>query len=361
MKLLLISNMYPSVTHANYGIFVQNFERGIKENGGLVRLAVIKGRGRNFLEKFTKYSCFIYDVIISVLRNNYDVVYVHYIGHSLLPLVIISKFIKKPLVINAHGDDVLSTSVFGLFIQRVVSFVIRRADLVVVPSYYFKAIVSQKFSLPNDKIFVSPSGGVDTKLFSPPQIVKPVNMFTIGYVSRVDEGKGWDTLLLAASELNQRYNGKFKITMIGGGKQVGNLQKLVDRLGISSLVEYLGPLPQNELPQHYRIFDLFVFPTRLVESLGLVGIEAMACGVPVIGSDIGGLKEYIKNGENGFLFEAGNHLDLASKIENFIHLSDSERNLFRQSAINTSKYYESRIVDKKLYKKLTNICCGTDE
>ncbi|MGW8169134.1 MAG: glycosyltransferase [Sulfurovaceae bacterium] len=355
MKILLISNMYPSTSSPFYGIFVQNFENGIITKGGTVYKAVIEGRAKNKLEKVMKYLKFFYDVAKLVFTAKYDLIYVHYVGHSLLPLVPIRAFLKKPLVINVHGSDLFSTTKSGELIQKLVIPVIRKANLVAVPSRYFAEAVSEKFSIDKDKIFVSPSGGIDTSLFKPSTASQKNAFFTIGFVSRIDEGKGWDTLLLAAKELKNRITIPFKVIIIGSGTQESDLRMMIAELELQNEVEYLGPIPHHDLPVYYARFDLFAFPTHLLESLGLVGLEAMACGVPVVGSSTGGLKGYIISGYNGELFGPGNHLELAKKIERFMALNKNEQEAFRRNAIATAGKYDALLVGENLYNKLQTI------
>lgn len=359
MKILLISNMYPSASHPFYGIFVKNFENSIVSNGGEVIKIIIEGRAKNRLKRLLDYIYFFTKVLVTILRNEYDLIYVHFMGHSLLPLVPIRMFIRKPLVINAHGSDVVGTSIVNKLIQNLVSVVVRKADLIVVPSHYFVNLVAKKFSIAKQNIFVSPSGGIDTLLFRPTDnAAKENTLFTIGFVSRIDDGKGWNTLLLSAKELKNRAVIPFQIIMIGSGAQENDLKTMIAELELHNEVEYLGPIPHHDLPAFFAQFNLFVFPTRLSESLGLVGLEAMACGTPVIGSNIGGLKGYIKSGYNGELFEPGNYQELAQKIERFMILDHAEQKLYAKNAIATAKNYDSELTNAILQEKLSNLIKG---
>lgn len=98
-----------------------------------------------------------------------------------------------------------------------------------------------------------------------------------------------------------------------------------------------------------------IFPTMLYESLGLVGIEAMACGCPVIGSNIGCLPEYIKDGITGFLFESGNSHELAERITYFYKLTDEQRNTMRIQAVKTAHQYDSDEISRMLISKMKEI------
>jgi glycosyltransferase involved in cell wall biosynthesis len=102
--------------------------------------------------------------------------------------------------------------------------------------------------------------------------------------------------------------------------------------------------------------DVFVFPTyRQEESLGLVGLEAMACGVPVIATKIGGPLGYIVDNENGFLFDIKNVTMLAEKIMAFYKLPEIEKNKMKRNAITTAQTYDSVTVNKDLVAYLKKL------
>lgn len=120
-------------------------------------------------------------------------------------------------------------------------------------------------------------------------------------------------------EIEWRNLGK-RVLFVGYGGQTELLNKKIKEFNLSDCCCYLGPKTHQELNELYNQSDVMIFPTMLYESLGLVGIEAMACGCPVIGSNIGCLPEYIKDGITGFLFESGNSHELAERITYFINL-----------------------------------------
>jgi glycosyltransferase involved in cell wall biosynthesis len=92
-----------------------------------------------------------------------------------------------------------------------------------------------------------------------------------------------------------------------------------------------------------------VFPTvRKGESLGLVGLEAMACGAPVIGSQIGGLKDYIIDGKNGLFFEPKNVDELASQLQAFINLPEDVKQQMSQQALQTANRYTVDVIAEQL-------------
>jgi glycosyltransferase involved in cell wall biosynthesis len=346
--------MYPSKDDKFYGIFVKNFEENMSKYFDINK-AIIKGRGKSKYDKIKKYLIYFKEVSKKIKQGKYDFIYVHYIGHSLLPFLFLSKYLNKPLILNAHGSDVLSNSKINQFIQKKVQKIVKNADLIVVPSHYFKHIVIDIFNINQSTIFVSPSGGIDTNLFRPITSITNDSIFTIGYVSRIDEGKGWDTLLKSVKLLVENNIKNFKVIMIGGGSQEEELLEMIQSLELNSLVNYVGKIPHNELVTYYNKMNVFTFTTRLAESLGLVGLEAMACGSPVIGSSIGGLKEYIKPNYNGDLFEPNSEKELFEKLKYFMELNDDELSLYSQNAIKTASLYESDLVTKSLKNKIEEV------
>jgi glycosyltransferase involved in cell wall biosynthesis len=110
-------------------------------------------------------------------------------------------------------------------------------------------------------------------------------------------------------------------------------------------------LPQKDLLGQYSKLDLLVFPgagTATGESLGLVGLEAMACGVPVLGANLGGIATYVKEGVNGMLFDRHSADSLADGVKRFAALSDEERAKLAAGALATAQDYDAAKVNAKL-------------
>ena len=253
---------------------------------------------------------------------------------------------------NIHGDDLLTTSQLALKLRNLAIPLLKRASMIVVPTNYFKEILISEFRwIDNSKIEISPSGGLDKKFYINNEHTKN-EIPVFGYVSRIDEGKGWDILLDAIKEvIDLEYN--LKLIMVGSGKQVSQLMQKINNLNLSEFVFYIGALTHDELPRFYSSLDWFIFPThREGESLGLVGLEAMAACTPVIGSNMAGLQSYIADGNNGYFFEPKNSKDLASKIIKAINLSPSEKEVLKHNAYNTAIPYEATRVNNLLLKKI---------
>jgi len=138
------------------------------------------------------------------------------------------------------------------------------------------------------------------------------------YVGRLIDWKGVDTLIKAMPRVLD-WNKKIKVLLIGSGPDKGKLTGLCKDLRIENRVVFIDKIPQNELIKYYTRANLFILPSLInsvvgTEGLGLVMIAAMACGTPVIGSDVGGIPDIVKDGETGLLAKPADPDDLGEKM-----------------------------------------------
>lgn len=158
--------------------------------------------------------------------------------------------------------------------------------------------------------------GVDHNRFYPLKN-KPHNAFKIGYIGGLGKRKNISLLIQAFAELikDKKY---FNIKLIigGSGPQKQELEKLITNLKIKNKVELKGFIQENKKNEFLSSLDLFVFPS-LYEGFGLPILEAMACQVPVLASNISSMPEILDN--NGFLFENNNLDSLINKLKYIIN------------------------------------------
>ncbi|MBI5878799.1 MAG: glycosyltransferase family 4 protein [Chloroflexi bacterium] len=148
---------------------------------------------------------------------------------------------------------------------------------------------------------VIPQFGVDTTLFQPAATPKsPGGPFVIGYAGRLVPEKGVDALFHAAAGLD----GNWQVRLLGDGPERPSLLALAQSLGMAARVEFLGRVPSTQTAAHYTQMDALVLPSRRMpnwsEQFGRVLVEAMACGVPVVGSNCGEIPNVI--GDAGLTF-----------------------------------------------------------
>ncbi len=170
-----------------------------------------------------------------------------------------------------------------------------------------KELLSRAYGTPPNKITVIP-GGVDTQLFKPMNKEEARTRLGLDkerillFVGRIDPIKGVEILLDVVALLKSWDD--IRLLVVGGRPEVDlGLQRLQQRsqeLGIQERVKFVGAVPQQQLPIYYSAADVCVTPSYY-ESFGMVALEAMACGVPVLSSKVGIAQSIIRNGENGYL------------------------------------------------------------
>ena len=344
--MLVVSNMYPDAKHPSYGIFVKRFVEQSNSEGFSISLSVMR-KSDVAMGKLIRYALFYLCTFTRIIFQSYDVVYVHYPSYSFAPVFFARRFRRFNLIVNVHGSDVLPITDGQKRMHRYTVSAMKAADRVVTPSEYFEKIVIKKYGLDPSKVYVYPSGGVDPKIFHPlsENRVREIksalglepNLVTVCFAGRITEGKGWDTYLAAIAEVFEQGQ-KLNALLIGSGDQDSQCADLLKRLGLSNLVVHLGLQTQERLCELYNAADIFVFPGRRYESLGLVAIEAMACGTPVIASDLAAPKYYIKNGTNGMLVPPGDSHAIATILGEIAAGSLSTDSL-RHGALKTARLY----------------------
>lgn len=236
-------------------------------------------------------------------------------------------------------------------------------DLIVASSPADKAHMLWYCGASSEKIEIIPCG-VDLSLFRPlPQsssrdYLGMSSHRVILFVGRIQPIKGLDCLLKALAILIDKSNTAsrdLRLLIIGGDVDNGGnatngemkkLKGLTSRLGLESMVTFLGPQPQNVLPYFYSAAEVCVLPS-LYESFGMVALESMACGTPVIASKVGGLNDTIEDGQAGYLVPEGNAEALAEKIDRLLR-DDSLRGLMGKQAVHHARKYSWESIARRI-------------
>lgn len=173
--------------------------------------------------------------------------------------------------------------------------------------------------------------------------LEKLKAFNIVYVGRLEKVKNVTTLIKAFAQIE---NQNSQLTIVGDGRERQNLENLTKELGLSDRVRFEGF--QSEPAQFLSAADLYVLPSYS-EGFGIAAVEAMFLKVPVLATNIGGIPEFITDGENGWLFNPNDEVELANKLRTLSRLEALTRlkqvgEKGYQSAINTftvEKYVKS--------------------
>lgn len=256
------------------------------------------------------------------------------------------KTLKIPIIIRLHastlilnelisGEKGITKSNWYIYWQGIQEFKeIKRAQYITSCSQAMKEIVVQRLSLLPDKIKV---------IFNPIKIDNEIsnnivpkklnkNKIRILLPGAVYNLKGGEDLIKACIQLTTTSNKKIELYLIGKKGKFANY--LENKYATYKWIHLPGPIPRDEIMKQYIQADIICLPSWW-ENMPMTCIEAMLCGCLVIGSNSGGIKEIIKDGENGFLVPAKSPQLLAKKIEYVLNLNEKQINQIRINAYNT--------------------------
>lgn len=345
MKIILISSIYPTEQHPDYGTFVRNVHRLYTNSGYEIELVAFDRSGGK-LTKLKNLASFYRRIrLVLTKQDSYDLINLHYPFLAAIPLARRINHLSIPLVISVHGSDVFPDSRIKRITWPATKRLLDACARIIVPSRFFQEKMISSYHFPEEKFRILAPGGFDPKLFYPSYDNEPVRKYRIGFAGRLVAGKGWKVLLDAFDILSQSTQADgYQLILAGSGSDRTELEEYAKKIGVLDRIQLLGSLSQTDLAHFYRSLDLFVFPTQLPESLGMVAIEALACGVPLVASDIGAVKEYLIPGENGYLVEPGNAEELAYQMLKLIQLTDVERFNMSHRAVDSVARYQNESV-----------------
>jgi glycosyltransferase involved in cell wall biosynthesis len=225
------------------------------------------------------------------------------------------------LVVTAHGADVhLGGGRLGSWLKREV---LRSADLITVVSNALRDTLEER--LPSAHFAVAPMGVDLAKRFTP--ITRPADTPTLVFAGRLVEKKGVADLLRAMPAILQHVP-QTRLLVVGDGPLADELRALSRALDLDLAIEFVGSVPNDALPDIMRKAWLAVFPFRVAEDgdqegLGLVAIEAMGCGIPVVAADLPAVRDVVTHDQNGWLVPSGDPLAFADAVVKL--LTDTQR------------------------------------
>lgn len=262
---------------------------------------------------------------VSALKQ-VNLVHAHFTPDAILALPL-SKKLNVPLFVTCHGSDVMVSDRHLLMSGKLsaIRYLLGRerlkksaAKFIAVSKFLRDAMIQRGF--PAEKVVVHYIG-VDTTKFYPPKdtLAKVMDGDFILSIARHTEVKGLDVLLKAFAKVVNAHP-TLRLVQIGSGGLTQELKKLATQLGIRNNVDFLGVQSPTEILPYLQSCATLVLSSRKAkngaeEALGLVLLEAAACGVPCIGTNVGGIPEVVVDGETGFIVESENIQALSEKMQ----------------------------------------------
>jgi len=285
--------------------------------------------------------------------KEYDVIHFH--NDVDLSFPVFSYFSRKPKIFHCHCLDTTYYDCYNWnFIAR--HLFINTADIYIVLSNFLRKMLI-KLGIPESKITVIPNG-IDIKKFRLENVKREEN--TLLFVGRITQKKGLLVLLDSLKYLKT----KVKLVIVGSishdyqySYDVLDLAKKINDENFHT-INYLGVLKLEELIKWYQKASILVLPS-ISESFPMVVLEALACGTPIIASDVGAVAEVVKNNENGMLVSPNNSVELAKSIQYLLNNADVRRRFSENGRRTIEKQFSIDVVARKLHKvycKLLSNC-----
>jgi glycosyltransferase involved in cell wall biosynthesis len=259
-------------------------------------------------------------------------------------------------IVCAHGLDVWEP----LSVLRRQS--LRNADLVLAPTNDTANHVETQQDVPRERIRVLP-WALDPEfeeLLKAPRPELPMEfpqgrvILTVGRWSADERYKGMDTLITTLPRLLTEWP-ELQLVVVGEGGDQGWLEQIADGRGVRRHVHFLSRLTYAEIAACYRACEIFALPSR-GEGFGLVYLEAMACGKPVIGGAHGGAPEVIEDGKTGYLVQHGDTGQLATSLETLLSDTALARQMGARGRERVERDFQFNAFAKSLKKILRDLC-----
>ncbi len=296
-----------------FGYFLPHSLEKLTRGGG----GIPENMAQSLLARIQLVPMMLRFVIVALLQaRGSDFIYANWLGAGIVG-AFVSFLTSKPLVVSFRGDDGYLAR--DRLLWRVLTkWVAGRASVIAPVSAELLNIMGS-LGVPEEKLLL-PRFGVDTEMFRPPEASREGNGETrILFVGSLIMRKGLHDLLeaLADPSLNRA-----KLIVVGEGMCAPELTALCERLGLADRTEWRGTVPPAEVAALMRLSDILCLPSYMEGRPNAVN-EAMASGLPVVTTRIGGIPDMVEEGKTALLFEAGNIEELRRCLLSLV--SDPDR------------------------------------
>lgn len=257
---------------------------------------------------------FIFKIIKQLFKFKPDIIFCSHINFAPV-CYLFKKIFNKNYLIFTHGIEVWDVG------NNFKIKALKEARMIITVSNFTKEKIIQKLPGIQNKIFMLPNS-VDSEVFKPKK--KPLNLmqkynltdekmiFTITRMLKSEGYKGYDKVIEALPKIIEKIP-KLKYFLVGSGDDVPRIKKIINDLNLNNYVIMPGFVLDNDLADYYNLADIFVMPSK-GEGFGIVFLEALACGKPVIAGNIDGSKDAILNGELGVLVNPDDTNEISETI-----------------------------------------------
>ncbi|MXV77763.1 glycosyltransferase family 4 protein [Candidatus Poribacteria bacterium] len=275
-------------------------------------------------------------------KHKFDVIHAHWLLPNGFISAVVNRLLKIPYVITLHGSDIF-VSKQNLIFKNMAKWTLKHAAMVtsVTPAFLPELAA---LGVPEQKRCMIPNG-VTPSVFSSPskqRIIElretlsiPDNCTVVFALGRIVLKKGFNVLIQALPYVREKIQ-DVRVIIGGDGTDLPRLKTLAEEIGVSDIVHFTGTINRTDVPVYFYLSDLFVLPAVFdpkgnVDGCPIVILEAMACGKPVVSSNISGIPIVVKDGETGILVDEKNVNSLATAIISLLE-NPTKREQFGRAA-----------------------------
>ncbi|MCI8775532.1 MAG: glycosyltransferase family 4 protein [Lachnospiraceae bacterium] len=376
MKIAMMTNSYKPFV-AGVPISIERLSEGLRANGHEVVVFAPDYEGQEKDENIVRYRALVKGVVngFSVPNSldpkiekrfregNFDVIHVHHpmlIGQTALYL---SKKYHVPLCYTYHTryeqylhyilklpslqSSCTKSAVTKSIVQNYVNYYAARCDFVFAPTLSMQDYLEEKGS--ETKIAVLPTG-LGKESFTADEeeadylreVLRGDKKYLFCTVARLAKEKNLDFLFRALAVRKEKHAADFRLAVVGDGPYREKLCSLAEELGIREDIAFVGAVPNEKVKNYCRAADLFLF-SSLSETQGIVLLEAMAAGTPVLAVKASGVRDVVINGRNGYMTTVS-EMEYENKLD---ELLKQDRTYLEQGAVETAEKYEMQEIAKR--------------
>jgi len=347
------------------GLLDENLEKFEIINGvNIYRVRIYKGK---YYVRYLSSLSYVFSSLLKALRlrkaRRYDIIHAHAEVGGIAG-VIFKKLVRRPLLVTVQGGAPSDMVLRNKIIRRVVGWCFVNSNAVHVISRYLK---ERAKLLGAKKIILIPDGVDDTKFhpMSKEDLKRKHGFYTDRRIILTVcpghfRGKnpssydtGYPSLIKAFGELTKEIP-DLQLVFIGEGHKRNEFKDIAAALHVEDRVTFLGFIPHDMLPDYFGMAEVFIRPS-VGEGLGIAFIEAMACGVPVIGTNIGGIPDIIKHGENGLMVSPYNVEDIMNALRKILEDEIFRKKLIKEGLRTVYEKFRWSVVYREVRKIYTEL------
>ena len=356
MKIAIVVLKFPPKWLAGTEIATYNIAKKLAKKGHEVHVITILDEGlpeytleegfsihrvpcaKSFLRMWFRF-------FLKIRSINPDIIHVQSIPLS-VPAFFMRIFSNKNYIVWVQGSDIYTPTVF---LKLFSAALLKKASTIIALTEGMKAEIDKKYKMNSVVI----PNGIELYKFKT-ELTGLSKLQTGSYSSDTDQNiifvgtlrqiKGVRYLIEAMSimRLNDPH---VELMIVGDGEEKEYLQKLTSDLNLNNCVSFVGKVPNDDIPKYMKEADLFVLPS-LSESFGIVNIEAMASGLPIVSTNVGGLPDLIKDGINGFLVNPRDPAAIAEKSLLILNDKNLKERISQNNLSEAKKYSWDYVIER---------------